>query len=436
MNNNQLQIKGSPARGLIAATLGFFFGATAISLFGPTAIELKAGMGLTSGQVGLLVAIPTLSGSLLRIPFGASVDGNGGRRPFIWLLSLAVIGLAGLSILLTTQYPNGMKGMYWVILALGCLSGCGIATFSVGSGQSSYWYAKKRQGFALGVFGGLGTMSAGILAIVLPLLLKHAGFINSYYGLTVFMFIGLLLYIALACNAPYFQFLKSGHTPEESITQAKACGQELFPAGNIRQSLSISARIPETWILVIAYFVTFGGFLALTAWLPTYWQQMHGMSPMQAGALTATFAILAAGLRVPGGQLSDHFGGLQVSIFAIALLGVVALILSFVTNWIPALLCTLAIALAFGLNNAAIMKLVPVYVSKSVGGASGWVGGLGAFGGFVLPPLMGRIADAMGWIGYARGFLTFAILSAIVLLVLYLGLLRRERKAGHPQIES
>ncbi len=54
--------------------------------------------------------------------------------------------------------------------------------------------------------------------------------------------------------------------------------------------------------------------------------------------------------------------------------------------------CTLLIAAAFGLNNAAIMKLVPVYVSKSVGGASGWVGGLGAFGGFIIPPVLGKIA--------------------------------------------
>lgn len=428
MENNRTLIKGSPTRGLIAATIGFFFGATAISLFGPTAMQLKTIMELSPSEVGLLVAIPTLSGSLLRIPFGASVDGNGGRRPFILLMILAVIGLTGLSLLLGTRFPDGMKGTYWLVLLLGCLSGCGIATFSVGIGQVSYWYARRRQGFALGVFGGIGTMGAGILAIALPLLLKYAGFIHAYYGLTAFMLVGLLIYIALACNAPYFQFRRMGYSVEHSRKDAEACGQELYPAGNIRRSLSISARVSETWILVLAYFVTFGGFLALTAWLPTYWQQMHGMTVMQAGGLTAAFAILAAVLRVPGGQLSDHFGGLQVSIFAIVLLGLVALILSFVTNWIPALLCTLAISIAFGLNNAAIMKLVPVYVPQSVGGASGWVGGLGAFGGFVLPPLMGQVVAHMGDIGYARGFLLFSVLSAVVLVVLYLGLLRTERK--------
>lgn len=391
-------------------------------------MQLKVAMGLSPFQVGLLVAIPTLSGSLLRIPFGAWVDSSGGRKPFIILMLLAVIGLVGLSLLLGTRFPDNMVGTYWLVLFLGCLSGCGIATFSVGIGQSSYWYARKRQGFALGIFGGFGTMGAGILAFVLPLLLTYVGFINAYYGLTLFMLIGFLIYILLACNAPYFQLRQVGLDSQKSRQQAETWGQELFPAGNIRQSLSISARVSETWILVLAYFVTFGGFLALTAWLPTYWQQMYGMTGMQAGGLTATYAILAAALRVPGGQLSDHFGGLQVSLFAITLLTLVMLILSFVSNWIPAFLCTIVISVAFGLNNAAIMRLVPAYVPQSVGGASGWVGGLGAFGGFVLPPLMGKVVARMGTVGYARGFLIFAVMSAIVLVILYVGLLRREQK--------
>lgn len=66
---------------------------------------------------------------------------------------LSVIGLAGLSILLGTHYPSNMQGTYWLILVFGCLSGCGVATFSVGAGQSSYWFPKNKQGFALGIFG-------------------------------------------------------------------------------------------------------------------------------------------------------------------------------------------------------------------------------------------------------------------------------------------
>lgn len=424
---NAIKIKGSPARGLAAATLGFFFGSAAISLFGPSATKLNEVMELSPSMLGLLVAIPTLSGSLLRIPFGASVDENGGRKSFLLLMVLSVIGLAGLSLLLTTHYPDNMEGTYWLILLFGCLSGCGVATFSVGAGQTSYWYPKNKQGFALGIFGGFGTLGAGVFALILPVLLQSVGFVSAYHIWTVFMILGTILYAVISCNAYFFQYRTKGFSEDESKKMATEAGQELFPAGNMKQSLIISAKIPETWILVIAYFVTFGGFMALTAWLPTYWQKTHGLSATQAGLYTAVYACLAALLRIPGGSISDRIGGLKVSMFAIALLGSVSIIMAFSSNWILSGICTLVIAVAFGLNNAAIMKLVPVYVSKSVGGASGWVGGLGAFGGFVIPPVLGKVVDVMGITGYYRGFFTFTVLSIIVLLILYFGLVVRNK---------
>lgn len=419
---NEIKIKGSPARGLTAATLGFFFSAAAISLFGPSATRLHDVMELSPFMTGLLVAIPTLSGSLLRIPFGASVDVNGGRKSFLLLMALSVIGLAGLSFLLTTRYPGNMAGTYWLILLFGCLSGCGVATFSVGAGQSSYWYPKGQQGFALGIFGGLGTLGAGVFAIVLPLLLNAVGFVTAYHIWTIFMLTGLVVYAILSCNAYYFQYKQKGFDEPTSKKMAAEAGQELFPAGNIRQSLLISAGIPETWILVAAYFVTFGGFMALTAWLPTYWQKTHGLSITEAGLFTAVYACLAALLRIPGGKLADKVGGLKVSLFAVSLLGVISVVMAFSHHLILSAFCTLVIAVAFGLNNAAVMKLVPVYVSRSVGGASGWVGGLGAFGGFVIPPMLGEVVDVTGFTGYSRGFLLFTVLSAIVLSILYFGL--------------
>jgi Nitrate/nitrite transporter len=420
-------IKGSPARGLTAATLGFFFGSAAISLFGPSVTKLNEVMELSPSMIGLLVAIPTLSGSLLRIPFGASVDVNGGRKSFLWLMVLSILGLIGLSILLTTNYPGNMEGTYWLILLFGCLSGCGVATFSVGAGQSSYWYPKNKQGFALGVFGGLGTLGAGVFALILPFLLQSIGFVSAYYVWTVCMILGALLYFFISCNAYFFQYKEKGYDQEESRKMAEKAGQELFPVGNMKESLLISAKIPETWLLVIAYFVTFGGFMALTAWLPTYWQKTHGLSPTEAGLYTAIYACLAALFRIPGGSISDRIGGLKVSIFAVSLLGIISVVMAFSDNWLLSGLCTLVIALAFGLNNAAIMKLVPVYVSKSVGGASGWVGGLGAFGGFIIPPVLGKIVDVMGVIGYYRGFLIFTVLSIVVVIILYFGLVVRNK---------
>ncbi|MBN1987136.1 MAG: hypothetical protein JW761_12575, partial [Prolixibacteraceae bacterium] len=88
----------------------------------------------------------------------------------------------------------------------------------------------------------------------------------------------------------------------------------------------------------------------------------------------------------------------------------------------------LLLAAGMGIANAAVFKLVSVYVPKAVGGAAGWVGGLGAFGGFALPPVMGAIAGKLGAIGYARGFLVFVGLAIIDLLIIYLLISIRKRK--------
>lgn len=153
MRQSDFKLKGTPTQALLGATIGFFFGVMAISLFGPTSTTLCAAMGLGATQLGLLVSVPSLTGSLLRIPFGAMVDSNGGRRGFLFLLAAAVVGLGALSVLFTlypVETPGSMKGLYPVVLLLGCLAGCGIATFSVGASQSNYWFAKNRQGYASG----------------------------------------------------------------------------------------------------------------------------------------------------------------------------------------------------------------------------------------------------------------------------------------------
>ncbi len=72
-----------------------------------------------------------------------------------------------------------------------------------------------------------------------------------------------------------------------------------------------------------------------------------------------------------------------------------------------------------GIANAAAFKLVAAYVPQAVGGASGWVGGLGAFGGFVVPPILGGFVDAFGAAGYARGFVVYVTLAAMAIAISY-----------------
>jgi nitrate/nitrite transporter NarK len=80
-----------------------------------------------------------------------------------------------------------------------------------------------------------------------------------------------------------------------------------------------------------------------------------------------------------------------------------------------ALVGEMALALGMGFANAAVFKLVPKYSPAAVGGAAGIVGGLGAFGGFVVPPLMGLFVKFSGQVGYAQGFNVFLALAVVAL---------------------
>lgn len=410
---NKIKLKGSPGRGLLGTTLGFFFGFAAVSLYGPTAIKFKEAMDLTPAMMGLLVAIPALSGSLLRIPFGAWVDTTGGKKPFLILLILSMIGLGGVTLLLNITYPDKMHGLYGLILFLGFLSGAGIATFSVGIAQTSYWFPKKKQGMALGAYAGLGNLAPGVFSLILPFYLQSFGFISAYFAWFMFLLIGTIVYALVGQNTYYFQFKEAGKPEEESRRLAKELGQEMFPAGNVKDSLINSAEVKNTWALVALYFTTFGGFIGLTAWFPIYWSQFHDFSLTKAGLFTAIFSLMASVIRVFGGKLADKAGGEKVSLISLLLVLVASIFLSLAHSVLIGFFSVILLAVGMGVNNAAVFKLVPDYVPKAIGGAAGWIGGLGAFGGFVIPPIMGSIASSYGKSGYTLGFIVFVILAIL-----------------------
>lgn len=102
------------------------------------------------------------------------------------------------------------------------------------------------------------------------------------------------------------------------------------------------------------------------------------------------FSVLAALVRVFGGVISKRFGGERVAVASFLAVLVGALLLTVVTQFAVNLAGELVIALGMGIGNAAVFKMVPKYVPHAVGGASGWVGGLGALSGFVIPPILGK----------------------------------------------
>ncbi|MFZ0243485.1 MAG: MFS transporter [Desulfobacterales bacterium] len=410
--------QSSRGAALFWTTLAFFGGFAGVSAFGPIVSKLKGSLALSPLLMGLLAASPALTGSLLRIPFGAVVDRTGGKKPILILLALAAAGIAGIT-LMFRAYPVPFPAQYPLFLLFGALCGCGIAVFSVGIPTVSYWYPQKSQGSALAVYAGLGNLAPGMFALLLPFLVEALGFSISYvlwFGLILVLVIVVQVFMK---DAPYFQYREMGIdiAPDALLL---ACGEELVPSGTAMQSLRKAAADWRTWILTSLYFVSFGGFIALTVWFPTYWAEHFGMSLVQAGGLTALYSLSASLLRVLGGFTSDRLGGERVTLIAFAVVGSGALLMMLAAGSRGmAITGEMFLALGMGFANAAVFKLVPKYSPAAVGGAAGIVGGLGAFGGFVIPPLMGLFIKINGPAGYAHGFSVFLALSlmAVVLIV-------------------
>lgn len=432
--DQSVPLRGSPSAGLLGATLGFFVGFAAVALFSVTAERFRVAMGLGPMQIGLLVAMPALSGSLLRIPFSAWVDTTGGRRPFLVLLALSILGMSGLTLVVTFLYPDRLsQSSFPLLLALGLLSGCGIAVFSVGISQVSYWYPRARQGRALAVYAGVGNLAPGLFSLVLPLTLAGWGLSGTYLAWLALLVVGTALYWSKGRNAWYFQLRERGLTPDEARRRASEQGQELFPATSLTEGLRISARKWRTWVLVFLYFTSFGGFVALTAWLPTYWTSFYGVGAVVAGLLTGIFAVLTSAIRILGGVMSDQLqkGGENTAILALLIMLNGAGLITLTDQFEVAVPAVLLMAMGMGICNAAVFKMVPQEVPEAVGGAAGWVGGLGAFGGFVIPPILGYAVRQHGAKGYPLGFVTFIILALCSLSLAWV-----LKYAGEPRDEA
>lgn len=340
---------------------------------------LKANLGLTAMQVSVAVALPVLLGSLGRIPLGMMTDRYGGRIVFS-LVMLASIVPAVLM---------GWVGSYWQLILCGFFIGIALASFSVGVGFVSGWFPPARQGMALGAYGA-GTIGQSLAAFGSPLLAAALGLAWGFWTFAVLLFVWLALFWFLAENAPR-------RAPVKSFSEM------LRP---LKERMS--------WVLSLYYFLTFGGFVAMSIYLPTFLTEVFQLTPQDAGMRTAGFVVLATALRPVGGVLADKLSGRAILLWVFPVTAVMAIFMAcplMSTFTIGAL----GMAAAIGLGNGAVFKLVPEYFPQSVGSVTGLVGAAGGLGGFFPPLVLGVIRQMTG--SFTLGFILLALFAIGCLLV-------------------
>ena len=352
-------------------------------LLGALGVFVAEEAGLNAAQKGLMVAIPVLTGSLLRIPLGLLSDRIGGKPVGIGILLFLVVPLT-----MGWQMGQSAGTLYF----LGATLGVAGASFAVVLPLASRWYPAERQGLVMGIAaaGNSGTVIANLFA---PRLATTFGWPNVF---------GLAL-LPLAAVLVAFTWM-ARDSPRA--------------AGGPRPSYSSVLRQSDTWWFCLLYCVTFGGYVGLSSFLPIFFRDHYLVTPVSAGLLTALAAFVGSGVRPIGGYLADRLGGarlLRWLLFAIGLTYLGAGLLPPLAIMTAVLVFGMA---CLGLGNGAVFQLVPQRFRTDIGIATGVVGAAGGLGGFALPTLLGQLKLTTG--SFASGFGVLALAAAAALLVLHL----------------
>ena len=351
-------------------------------LLGALGVSISEGLGLSAAQKGLMVAIPILSGSLMRIPLGLLSDRFGGRRVGIWMLLLLFAPLA-------IGWQSGTS--FSVLLSVGLMLGVAGASFAVVLPLASRWYPPERQGLVMGIAaaGNSGTVVANLVA---PRIAAHVGWQNVL-GLTM---------IPLALVLVAFALLAKD-SPNRAARQTMA-------------SYLTALRVPELWWFCLFYSVTFGGYVGLSSFMPLLLRDQYQVAAVTAGYLTALAALAGSALRPVGGYVADRIGG--VRLLSALLVGIAATYL--VASRIPGLTSMVAVLVTamvcLGLGNGAVFQLVPQRFRGQIGIATGVVGAVGGLGGFMLPTLLGQIKQSTG--SFQIGFVVLGGVALVALALL------------------
>jgi NNP family nitrate/nitrite transporter-like MFS transporter len=360
---------------LLTAFLYFDFSFMVWTLLGPLGAQIGEALELSAAQKGLMVAVPILSGAVLRIVLGLAVDRLGAKLTGIASQLIVIAGLLW-------AWLVGLKD-YEATLLFGLVLGFGGASFAVALPQAGRWYPPNMQGLVMGL-AGAGNIGTVLDALLAPRIAAAFGW-RAVFGLA-------LIPAALVLVA-YSIF--SREAPVE------------FRKKRLVDYFKLLKEKDAHWFCFY-YTVSFGGFVGLASSYVLYFKSEFSLPPVQAGDLAAVCTAAGALLRPTGGALADRIGGIRALYRCYTTAGL-ALILAAVgrhLSWnIPMLLIASG---ALGMANGAVFQLLPQRFGKELGVMTGLVGAGGGVGGFYLASSLGYSKGLTG--SYLAGLAVFSLL--------------------------
>ncbi len=374
------------------------------TMLGPLSTEISEALAvngymITAGEKATLLALPILSGAILRILLGFGVDKIGAKMTA--LIAQAVVIAA---LLLAYLLGESITYNQLLIVALGL--GFAGASFAVALPQAGQWYPPKLQGIVLGI-AGAGNIGVVIDFLFAPKIAEKWGWESVFLVGAVMAIVTFVAYSFLAKDAP-----ASVYTPRPK--KLKDYGKLL--------------KDKDTWWFNLFYAVSFGGFVGFAGYMKVYLMNTYqvdmatfGLDVLDennvkviAGYFGALCIFAGAVLRPVGGSIADKIGGVKSLYFFYGTVAILVFISAFVKlPFFLAIFVLFLIMANLGMANGAVFQLVPQRFAKDIGIMTGLVGAAGGIGGFLLIKTLGWSKGAFD--GYTAGFVIFACMVLVAI---------------------
>jgi NNP family nitrate/nitrite transporter-like MFS transporter len=385
-------LKSGHSPTLFASFLFFSFSCCIWVLNGAMAPFISETFNLSPAQKGLMLSIPIFAGALMRFPLGLLSQYIGRKNATLVEMSMIAVAM--------------LFGFFFVksfndLLAMGVLLGIAGASFGVALSLGSGSFPPRHKGLAMGLVGA-GNVGTAVSVLIAPPLAQAFGWV-TVYGMA-----------AVAISIPMVVMIVFAKEPTDLDKHA-----------TFREHIACLSE-KDGWAFSLIYAVTFGGFIGLATFLPTYYYDQFSVSKVQAGQLTMLAAFMGAALRVFGGWISDRLGGVNTLTAVLVIIAVTLVACGFAGKSLAA--TTLLVMLCFsalGAGNGAVFQLVPLRWPLATAVAGSMIGEIGALGGGLVPSAMGLSKQYAG--SYMWGFLFFAALSLVMLVMLRVMQLRWTR---------
>ncbi len=366
---------------LFSAFLYFDFCFAIWVLNGAMAPFISEQFNLSPAEKGFMISVPIIAGAIMRFPLGVLSQYIGRKNAAIVEMSMIFFAML---------YGYFMVETYNDVLIMGVLLGIAGASFGVALSLGSGWFPPKYKGLAMGIAG--AGNSGTVLAVLLAPPLATAYGWQAVYGFgALFMLLPIAVMIIFAKEPP--------DREHQSLKEHISCLWD-----------------KDGWVFNLVYIVTFGGFIGLSNFLPTYFHDQFGVTKVEAGQLTMFAALMGSGIRVLGGHIADRMGGITTLTHVVGIVIFMMVVTGFQTNvWATTIFFMICFAM-LGAGNGALFQLVPLRWPTTTAVAGSMIGEIGALGGSFIPNAMGLSKEYSGT--FVWGFIAFSSIALIAFVVM------------------